>query len=143
VKTVPILRTVIVIDDDPAIGELLTRVIQRLFPGQPVYVCQTGAEAYTYLAHTPVACVITDYDLGTDTTGVTLAATFHTIWPDLPIILITGLVLATIDLSPAHFVAVLTKPIQVATLRAVLQPYLIAPLGIPSVAARKHLWPTT
>jgi CheY-like chemotaxis protein len=116
---------VVVVDDEPVIRDLLTRMIQRSFPGQPVYACQTTAQALAAVATTPVACVLTDYDLGADD-GVTLAQTLHRSWPDLPIILLTGLTPTADALGVAAFVAVLVKPIQMDMLRAALRPYLQA-----------------
>jgi CheY-like chemotaxis protein len=116
--------SVVIVDDQSSNRTLLVRMVQHTFPGQPVVACQTGIEACAAIARMPVACVLTDFYLGANDNGVTLAATLHTYWPDLPIILITGQTLSAAILDQGNFVAVLPKPIPFHSLCILLQPLL-------------------
>lgn len=88
----PSMRTVLVIDDNPAVGAALT----LLFSLHEIetLAAATPAEGLAMLARRPVGLVIADMNFSADTTsgeeGVALFRTLRARYPDLPVILLTA-----------------------------------------------------
>jgi len=86
------MRTVLVIDDNPAVGAALT----LLFSLHEIetLAAATPAEGLAMLARRPVGLVIADMNFSADTTsgeeGVALFRTLRARYPDLPVILLTA-----------------------------------------------------
>ncbi len=82
--------TVLLVDDEPAVLETLTEMLECA--GAEVGPCVTPGEALTALREDPEAwsLLVTDYDMS-DMDGAALAEAARAIRPDLPVLLITAL----------------------------------------------------
>ncbi len=128
-------RNLLVVDDDRNVCSVLCRMLGRILPGITVHPCYSAADALALAQHLALDCVVTDYKLG-DSDGITLTRMLHELQPDLPIVLISGLLAATLseEATNAGCVAVLTKPIGFAVLRETILP-LLSPLEIRTAEA--------
>jgi len=108
------MRTVLIVDDNPGVGEALALLLS-LRDITPL-VATSPAEALAILARQPVGLVIQDMNFTADTTsGEEGAALFRAIrerWPDLPIILLTAWTRleAAVELVKAGAADYLAKP---------------------------------
>ncbi|AHG21390.1 histidine kinase [Chania multitudinisentens RB-25] len=80
---------VLIVDDDPAICDLLNDVLhEHVFT---VYTCHRGSDALTLLNQQPdIALVLLDLILP-DTNGLLVLQQIHRLRPDLPVVMLTGL----------------------------------------------------
>ena len=84
-------RRIIYIDDDRDFALLVKRACERR--GHSIVTCAEPQYALKALAQDPLACelVITDYRMpGTD--GLEVARTIRTLYPALPVVIMSGLV---------------------------------------------------
>ena len=108
------MRSVLIIDDNPGVGEALALLLS-LRDITPL-VATSPAEGLAILARQPVGLVIQDMNFTADTTsGEEGAALFRAIrerWPDLPIILLTAWTRleAAVELVKAGAADYLAKP---------------------------------
>lgn len=112
---------VLVVDDEPRVGEVLRRLLR--LRGFDVHVVESGAAALDVAAREPVDVVVTDYGMP-EMTGRDLAAALRARHPDLPILLLSGDTEAGAD--DPNIDAVLAKPFKaddvVAALRRLVAP---------------------
>ena len=117
-------QRILVVEDEEDMGVLLRRALQRR--GFRVDLAGSGTEALAVLASRPYTLLIADiYMPRMD--GLRLAEAVRQRWPDLPVILITGLgdwegYLRAMDL---HVVEYLTKPIRIGDLLAAVDRALV------------------
>jgi DNA-binding response OmpR family regulator len=79
---------ILVVDDDSAIGELLSDVLSaHVFD---VLLCQTGSDALAVAQRTDIALVLLDMILP-DTNGLLVLQQLQRSRPDLPVVMLTGL----------------------------------------------------
>ncbi|CAI1790885.1 Transcriptional regulatory protein YycF [Serratia liquefaciens] len=80
---------ILIVDDDPAICDLLCDVLnEHVFT---VHACHRGSEALTLLSQQPdIALVLLDLILP-DTNGLLVLQQIHRLRPDLPVVMLTGL----------------------------------------------------
>ena len=108
------MRTVLIVDDNPGVGEALALLLS-LRDITPL-VATSPAEGLAILSKQPVGLVIQDMNFSADTTsGEEGAALFRAIrerWPDLPIILLTAWTRleAAVELVKAGAADYLAKP---------------------------------
>jgi DNA-binding NtrC family response regulator len=81
--------TILLVDDDPAVLLLLSRIMHKLAEGYDVISVPDGTTALAQIAQRPIACVITDYRMP-DMDGVALTAAIKAAVPTCPVILISG-----------------------------------------------------
>lgn len=103
---------VLAVDDDPEVREVLARMLEAL--SCEVTEADDAATALERCEHQRFDVVLTDFHLG-DRNGIELATDIHSLYPGVPVILITGyggeLACDAVDL-------VLRKPYSLADLRA-------------------------
>jgi PAS domain S-box-containing protein len=106
---------ILVLDDDPAIAELLQDLLQEM--GHEVQLVQDLNEALTVVAESPIDLMITDLDLPNNS-GWQVARSVRRVRPEILVGLVTGWPLnATIDELKAQGVDfVLAKPFSIDTL---------------------------
>ncbi len=80
-------ETILVVDDDPTVPELLEEVLAQR--GYRVLTAESGAEAIKLLRNNHVFTVITDYQMP-DLDGLGLLAEIKRQDPDMPVIIMTG-----------------------------------------------------
>jgi DNA-binding response OmpR family regulator len=78
---------VLVIDDDPQVRLLISMILED--EGFAVEAAMAGAEALRLATELPPALVVLDMSLP-DMTGETLAKHLRSLWPDLPILVVTA-----------------------------------------------------
>ena len=82
-----LVPNILVIDDDPAVREQLSRLYEQ--SGYTVRALSSAEEALAELSHGHTDFVITDIKLP-GTSGAELIALMHESYPDIPVIAITG-----------------------------------------------------
>jgi PAS domain S-box-containing protein len=116
---------ILVVDDEEEITKILARQLERL--GYTVVRCTRPEDAMLVLRRQPhiFDAVISDQTMP-GITGTEIAKEVHTIRPDLPVILSSGLVtpLDAALLKEAHVAAFLPKPVETARLAKVLREIL-------------------
>jgi len=122
VQDVP--QRILVVEDEEDMAVLLRRVLERR--GFSVDLAGDGTEALAALATRPYALLITDIFMPR-MNGLRLLEAARQRWPNLPVILITGLgdwqgYVRAMDL---HAVDYLTKPIRLGDLLAAVERALI------------------
>jgi hypothetical protein len=98
------MSTILVVDDEQAIREIVTRVLER--NGHRVIACPTAACAQQTAG--PIDLLLVDLVLP-DVNGRDLAEALRKQWPNLPVLLMSGY-LAEQGLMPAAPSAFLQKP---------------------------------
>jgi DNA-binding response OmpR family regulator len=131
------IARVLVVDDDPAICELIHDILQEV---RLKAVCVTGdREAYRIIPTLPtIQALVVDVNLGAGATGFDVARFARQVIPDLPVIYVTGH--STRDSFQALGVPgsdYLQKPFQVDDLLATLLTRLRPDRGAAK-AARKR-----
>ena len=48
---------ILVVEDDPTVGWMLTQTVAQIGPAYPIQYCRNGVEALAYLLRNPAACV--------------------------------------------------------------------------------------
>ncbi len=85
--------TVTVIDDDPAMCEMVRDTIEKTFPGSNITIFNTGEDALAGIADEPDVTVL-DYQLDTikadAMNGMQVLSKLKARFPNLPIIFLTG-----------------------------------------------------
>jgi len=116
-------KSVLVVDDEPAVVELLAELLERA--GAEVGPCVEPDDALAALADDPDAwsLLVTDYDMP-GMSGAEVARRARRIRPDLPIVLCTALPASR--LRDRSFDAVTRKPITGAALIAAIESALLA-----------------
>jgi len=117
-------QRILVVEDEEDMAVLLRRVLERR--GFSVDLAGDGTEALAALATRPYALLITDIFMPR-MNGLRLLEAARQRWPNLPVILITGLgdwqgYVRAMDL---HAVDYLTKPIRLGDLLAAVERALI------------------
>ncbi|MFN5599444.1 MAG: response regulator, partial [Gemmatimonas sp.] len=110
--------TIVVVDDEPAVAQVLQRVLQHY--GHVVHLFNAPAEALQFIQQQPLAAdlLITDQTMP-GMTGDRLAEAVHAVRGDLPVLILTGF---SHDLTPqrieaARPYAVLLKPVELVELK--------------------------
>ena len=89
-------RHVLVVDDQPSLLHFLRHCIQDHWPGCVVDTAECGKDARALLHSGDYDVVLTDYHLG-DATGLELAALARRRRPAMPVLLMTGAPIETIE----------------------------------------------
>jgi DNA-binding NtrC family response regulator len=107
------------LDDDESFRNALAENLRD--DGYDVIECATAHEVPPLTALGEVRVVVTDYDMP-GTNGLTFADTFHAVYPNVPIIMVTGVYTKSLETQAAArgFVCLLRKPIQYDQLHALL-----------------------
>ncbi len=98
------MSTILVVDDEPAIRQLIARVLQR--DGHTTILCSGASEAMAVPG--PVDLLLVDLVLP-DVNGRQLTEDLRKRWPTLPVILMSGM-LPTQDMTPAQPAMFMQKP---------------------------------
>jgi DNA-binding NtrC family response regulator len=108
-------QTIVLLDDDESFRNALAENLRD--DGYHVVEYAAAHEVPPLTALDEVRVVVTDYDLP-GTNGLTFADTFHSVYPDVPIILVTGVCTRSLEDQAAArgFVCLLRKPIEYDTL---------------------------
>lgn len=85
--TAPLLKTILVADDDDTIRNLIAAVLARR--GYAVRTAADGAAGLAVMGRRPVDLLITDIEMPI-CGGLELAGRVRRVWPQLPIIFISG-----------------------------------------------------
>ena len=104
-------KTLLVVDDEPDLREFMAEVLAS--KGYRVLQAGDIDEALRLAAaHSPIHLLITDFSLP-DGTGVALAPRFQSIYPEVPVLLVTGSLYQLEGRLPAirHF-SMIEKPFQ-------------------------------
>jgi CheY-like chemotaxis protein/anti-sigma regulatory factor (Ser/Thr protein kinase) len=111
---------ILAVDDEPAIGNMLRRLLRA--DGHVLDYAGSAAEALDRLAADPYDVVVSDLGLGEGADGLSLAEQVRQQWPGVRFILASGSVDIDADQARARGVhAFLSKPYQVDDLRGVLR----------------------
>jgi CheY-like chemotaxis protein len=110
---------VLVIDDEPDVRTVATRMLERL--GFQVLIASNGPEALAMLPALAARLAVVFVDLTMpQMRGDAVAATIREQYPDLPLVVMSGYS-ATEQLPTGVHIAYLQKPFTLADLRAVLE----------------------
>jgi CheY-like chemotaxis protein len=99
--------TVVIVEDDPMLRHLLVRLLDR--HGCWTVALESAVEALNLLEHTHADLVVTDWRMAS-MDGVQLAHRVRSIWPDLPVIIMSGAVLDPYALDVPDGTWFLPKP---------------------------------
>jgi PAS domain S-box-containing protein len=133
-------RAVLVVDDNPAVVDVLTELLEGA--GAEVGPCLEARDALAAIDEDPEAwaLLITDFDMP-DTNGAVLAAQARRLKPGLPVLLCTALPEHHQRQDPAHaiFDAVIGKPVTIDSLLAGAEAAIAASAkaAVAAYAARK------
>jgi CheY-like chemotaxis protein len=106
-------RTVLLVDDEPDIVEMVSDLLQATLGGIRCLVAASGAEALEALAREPVDLILCDFRMP-KMDGVELLTQAYRLVPHVPRILMTAypeLDVPVAAINEAHIGAVLTKPL--------------------------------
>jgi DNA-binding response OmpR family regulator len=109
---------VLVIDDDPQVRLLISMILED--EGLAVEAAMGGAEALRLATEQPPALVVLDMSLP-DMTGETLAEHLRSLWPGLPILVVTADGRARDKVARIGAFGYLLKPFDLAELVALVQ----------------------
>lgn len=109
-------KRILLVEDEPQVRETLATWLMQL--GHDVIVACDGAAALKHLQGDgePFALMISDIGLSIDMDGCELAEHCRILYPDLPILLITGYAGVELEQRLPHGTAVLVKPFDTPTL---------------------------
>ena len=80
---------IVVVEDEPAVLEVLKRLVQRFMPDHPITAAATAQELFAQIDQQPVDLAIVDYRLpGMD--GIRLIQALREISPQLPSLVIAA-----------------------------------------------------
>jgi two-component system OmpR family response regulator len=110
------VKRILVVDDDPAIGRMLSIILQ--YEGHQATAVTSAHAALDHLRDSSVDVVLSELFLGSPVNGLQLCTVIHREWPRVRFFLGTR----TEDLDPTvaqacHVEAVLIKPYHLADLR--------------------------
>jgi len=115
------MATILVVDDERAIQELMTRVLERR--GHTVIAC---GDAVAAMAVTdPIDLLVVDFVLP-DVNGRDLTARLRERQPDLPVVLMSGY-LPSPDLSPPPPSTFMQKPMRMSVIVETVEGMLMSP----------------
>src|SRR5258708_24957894 len=116
--------TILVVDDDEVLGQVLARVLGR--EGRTVVRARNAAQALQLADQQPPQLALVDLCLP-DIDGVELAKSLRSRHADVPLILMTAYPLRLRDHPEKadHFTRILTKPLNVQDLRQPLATALV------------------
>ena len=122
----PHKQTIVLLDDDESFRNALAENLRD--DGYDVVEYATAREVPPLNALGEVGVVVTDYDMP-GTNGLTFADSFHAVYPNVPIIMVTGVCTKNLETQAAArgFVCLLRKPIQYDQLQGLL--YQTSSLG--------------
>jgi two-component system, response regulator YesN len=114
--------TILVVDDEPDVGDVVGRMVKRLLPAADVRVVANAAQALDALTAQPVDVVLTDLWMPV-MDGAQLAQTIKARWPTIRVVLISGSSERVLDQAAqaAQADSYLLKPFSRAELATVLQ----------------------
>ncbi len=121
----PHLYTILVVDDDPALVELLVRVLEE--PGYYVTTATNGYEAVRILGDRHVDLMITDVRMP-GLSGFELAAQARLIQPHLHIIYISGYYTDLREGTLPTYGHLLSKPVRPDALLATIRQEIATPV---------------
>jgi DNA-binding NtrC family response regulator len=98
-------RHILVVDDDLSLLKVLTRLLTTL--GYKVTALSKSKEAVDVIGKNSFAAVMTD-EVMPDLTGRELASEIKKHWPEMPVVLLTGL--TDVVAQETVFDAILSKP---------------------------------
>lgn len=114
--------TVIVVDDDPNVGHVISKYLEAV--GAEVATCEDPRDALDAIVDDPESwsALITDYDMP-HMNGGELSARARQIAPDLPVIVVTALARRLTDprLTEGQVAAILSKPVDLDQLCSTLE----------------------
>jgi FixJ family two-component response regulator len=112
-------QTIVLLDDDESFRNALAENLRD--DGYHVVEYATAREVPPLTALGEVGVVVTDYDMP-ETNGLAFADTFHAAYPNVPIIMVTGVCTKSLETQAAArgFVCLLRKPIQYDQLQNLL-----------------------
>ena len=87
-------ENILVVDDDPYVLESISRMLAEY--GYPVIPCNCGEDAITQLLKNDTKLILTDIKMP-GISGIELLEKIHSIYPKMPVILMTGY--AELDLA--------------------------------------------
>lgn len=119
----PPAKTILVADDDPGVRELVATVLQ--YRGYRVLRAADGAAGLEHLRQRPVDMLITDVDMPI-LDGHELAGRARAMWPDLPILFMSGSAMdRELDPHPAfRLSSFLSKPFSFSALMSEVEALL-------------------
>lgn len=82
-------KRVLVVDDDETLLFLVKIFTEKLLPNHQIITVNSSAAALAELQHQPFDLILADYDMP-QMNGLDLAHAIRQIYPDVPIILMTG-----------------------------------------------------
>lgn len=85
---------VLVVEDDPAATRLMDHTVHSIGPGFEVHAVSSVEAAIHLLSEGPYSMVISDYSLDGDPTGIDLYDYCQRNYPQMPFLLVSGLVSA-------------------------------------------------
>jgi two-component system response regulator AtoC len=120
--------TMLIVDDEPGVGYVLERYLERLFPIADVLYVESASAALEILNTRPVHLVLTDLQMP-EMTGTALSATIKSRWPEIPVLLMSAS--APSELAQAatagHADGTLAKPFNRTELEQVVRAVLELP----------------
>ncbi|MEL6233709.1 MAG: PAS domain S-box protein [Pseudomonadota bacterium] len=133
--------TILVVDDEPEIGEVLQSYLERF--GAEVCLCVETEDAIEAVTEAPLAwsAIVTDYDMP-GLTGGDLVEEVARVAPDLPVFLVTALARRLVDarVAPDRVAGIFAKPVDLARLCAALACVgaVVKEERIDAIAARRR-----
>lgn len=115
-------KRILIVDDDKAVLDLLKISIQLLWPEYKIITANNGLTALTELRQYPVRLILTDFDMPR-LNGLDLARAARQIYPDIPIVLMTGSRCDEVHAKAASIslAGFLPKPFAIMQLKEILQ----------------------
>jgi two-component system NtrC family response regulator len=103
---------ILIVDDSPAVSDILCQLCKLL--GHDVFLASNGAEGLSLVeSENQLDLVFTDYKMPV-MDGEEMAGKIKTIFPNLPVVLVSGSVLPSeAELRAAGFDAVVHKPFEI------------------------------
>lgn len=119
---------ILLVDDEPQVSETIAIWLMQL--GHEVIVASDGATALKYLqgSREPFALVISDIGLSSDMDGCELSHQCKILYPNLPVLLVTGYAGTDLKQRLPHQASVLVKPFDMPTLISAITKTLSKPV---------------
>ena len=118
----PLPLTVLVVDDDPLVRRMGSRLLRRLV--KRVIEAEDGEQALAHLEEESVDLILTDLSMPR-MNGIELAHAVRARWPDIPLVLVTAFDTPEVHalLEEGVFSGFLPKPTPLPKLREQLSQY--------------------